>query len=74
MRGWGLGQSTSLRMAPTLLGLWVGAGPVESEGGPGEQRVLGTLPDCAGRGLGVVTEIWGDLRRPAFGGGKSGRA
>lgn len=52
MWGWGLGQSASLRMAPTLLGLWVGAGPVESEGGPGEQRVLGTLPEGSGRGLG----------------------
>ena len=47
---------------------------MESEGGPGEQRVLGTLPECAGRGLGVVAEILGDLKRPGVGGGKSGRA
>ena len=36
-----------------------GAGPVGSEGGPGEQRVLGTRPECAGRGLGVVAETGG---------------
>lgn len=54
-----------------------GAGPVGSEGGPGEQRVLGTRPECAGRGLGVVAETWGDLRRRGGRGirsrGKSGR-
>lgn len=47
---------------------------MESEGRPGEQRVLGTLPEGSGRGLGVVAEIWGDLRLPALGGVKPGRA